>query len=29
MEYRVSRKAIERIRECISSQPVQSAARRY
>jgi tetratricopeptide (TPR) repeat protein len=29
MEYRVSRKALERIRECISSQPAQPGARRY
>jgi tetratricopeptide (TPR) repeat protein len=29
MEYRVSRKAIDRIRECINSQPVKPAARRY
>jgi len=29
MEYRVSRKAIDRIRECISRQPVKPAARRY
>ena len=29
MAYRVSRKAIDRIRECISSQPVKPAARRY
>jgi len=29
MAYRVSGKAIDRIRECISRQPVQPAARRY
>jgi tetratricopeptide (TPR) repeat protein len=29
MEYRVSPKALERIRECISSLPAQPAARRY
>jgi tetratricopeptide (TPR) repeat protein len=29
MEYRVSRKALDRIRQCISSQPVKPAARRY